>query len=189
MSVRRPARRRGIELTVGELDRVAARRREEPQLIPLPTMIAAVDDARAVARPVGARLPRRLLEMQLARSGAGAGFHAPDAARAVDPPAIRHEDELAPIGRPRWREVVVEDTVVVARETAVPVLGDALHAVEPNVTAARPRRRGPIGSTVRRLCVVAPDGGHEDVPAGVERRRHEGEALAIGRPSRLEVDP
>jgi hypothetical protein len=26
-------------------------------------------------------------------------------------------------------------------------------------------------------------------PAAVERRRHEGDALAIGRPSRLEVDP
>src|SRR6476661_10354467 len=131
MSVRRPARRRGVELTVGELDRVAAGRRKEPQLIPLPTMVAAVDDARPVARPVGTRLPCRLLEMQLARSCAGAGFHAPDAAGAVDAPAIRHEDELAPVGRPRWREVVVEGAVVVAWQTAVPVLGDALHAIEP----------------------------------------------------------
>src|SRR2546425_12659423 len=91
-----PGRRR-VEVAVGERKGVAAVARHQPQLVPLAAEVGAVDDPFAVGTPVGARLPGRLLVAQLARRGApsGARRHAPEPARAVDMPAIGHEDDLA----------------------------------------------------------------------------------------------
>ena len=56
-AVRRPARVGVVVIAVGQRKRITARRRQQPQLLPLPSEIAAVDDPRAVRRDVGPRVP------------------------------------------------------------------------------------------------------------------------------------
>src|SRR5882672_8498357 len=93
-AVPRPARRGGVELTVGQREGIPALARHQPELMPLPTEIRAVDDARTVRRPVRPRLPRRLFVAQLAQRRAGARLHPPEPAGAVEVAAIGDEDDL-----------------------------------------------------------------------------------------------
>src|SRR2546427_1562924 len=165
-AVMRPPGRRRVEVAVGERKGVAAVARHQPQLVPLAAEVGAVDDAFAVGGPVGARLPGRLLVAQLARRGhaSRARRHAPEPARAVDVPAIRDEDDLAAVRRPRWRQAVVPAAVVVARQAAVVVVGDPLHPAG-------------IGPAQRE---------REDVPALVVARGDERDAGAVRGPAWLE---
>src|SRR5262245_29505909 len=60
-AVRGPARPRLVALAVRQLERVAAGGGREPELVALASEVRAVDDAAAVARPVGMGLPVGLL--------------------------------------------------------------------------------------------------------------------------------
>ena len=162
----RPAWRGRIELPVGEGERVATLAGHEPQLIPLATEIGAVHDALAVRRPVGSGFPVGLLVPQLAHRCAGGGGHAPEPACPMDVPAIRDQDQLAPVAGPGGREVVIQHAVVVAGQLAVVVVGESS-----DVTRC---------ATVHRHC--------EDVPAPVVRGGDEGDPGAVGRPARLHID-
>ena len=164
-AVVRPARRRGIELPVGERKHVAPLAGHEPQLIPLTAHVGAVNDAGAVGGPVGVGFPRGFLVADLAQRRTGGRRHAPEAAAAVDMPAIGDEDQLPPVGRPGGRQIVIPRAVVIARQLAVVVL------CEPGGFAGRAaihRRR-------------------EYVPAAVIRGGDECDAVAVGRPARLHV--
>src|SRR4051812_41354218 len=113
--------------------------------------IRRVDDALSIGRPVGMRLPVRLLVTNFTHLRTRLGAHAPDAAGAVRAPAIRDDEQLASVGGPRWREIVIPLRVVVAAQLwGLVVLGDAGGVNEPSVAHAR----------------------DEDVPSPVERRRH-----------------
>src|SRR6266516_2573177 len=126
-----PARRCRIEFAIREGKGIAALARHEPQLIPLPAEVGAVHDARAVRRPVGPRLPGRLLVTQLARRGAGARLHPPKSSGAVKMPAVRDENELLAVRRPRRRDVVIPLAVVIARYLAVVVVGEPQRILRP----------------------------------------------------------
>src|SRR5262249_24378146 len=93
-AVGRPARPRVIALAVRQLEVVAAARRREPELVALASEIRAVDDAPAVAGPVGVRLPVRLLLADERHRRSGARLHAPDASRAPDLAAVGDEEDL-----------------------------------------------------------------------------------------------
>src|SRR5207245_2952082 len=120
-AVARPARRRGVELAVGEGKHVPPVGGHEPQLIPLAAEVGAVHDAGAVGGPVRTRLPRSLLVPDLAQRRAGSGVHAPESTRPVDMPAVRYDQQLAPVRGPRGRDTVVPPGVVVARQPGVVV--------------------------------------------------------------------
>src|SRR6185503_11917033 len=108
----------------------------------------AVDHTLSVGRPIGSRFPRRLLSVNLASWRSRLGGHPPDPARAPHVPAIRDECQLAAVGTPRWREIVIPGAVVIARQAAVVILRDADRSANPSV--------------VHR--------GDEDVPAAFVRR-------------------
>src|SRR5262245_52318150 len=97
----------------------------QPELVALAAEVRAVDDPAPVARPVGMRLPVRLLLADERHRSSRLRLHAPEAAGAPDLPAVRYEDELAAVRRPGRREILVELRVVVARQTAVVLLRDA----------------------------------------------------------------
>src|SRR3989454_4750794 len=166
-AVARPARRRGVELAVGEGKHVPPVGGHEPQLIPLAAEVGAVYDAGAVGRPVGARLPRRLLVADLAQRRAGSGVHAPESTRPVDMPAVRYDQQLAPVRGPRGRDVVVPPGVVVARQPGVVVFrepGDlaagGYHREDvptPVVNRGHERNPRPVGGCVRVLCLQPAD--------------------------------
>jgi hypothetical protein len=161
--VRRPARRRRVVVAVGDRERVSPLGGHEPELVPLTAQVGAVDHALPVPGPVRTRLPARLLLAHLAQGRPGSGVHAPEAAGAPDASPVRDQEQLAAVGGPAGGQVVVETAVVITRQAALHVLGQAL---------GRP----------------APGGHREDVPASVENRRDEGDAPAIGGEARLHVD-
>src|SRR5688572_29733618 len=132
-AVWRPARRGRVELTVCELNGLGALTEREPELVPLPSVVAAVDDAPGRAIPVWPGLPGGFLIVDFARGRTCTSFHPPQPARSVDPAAIRDEDQFLAVGRPRRRQVVIEAAVVVARLAAVPILGDAYRRIQPRV--------------------------------------------------------
>ena len=100
--------------------------------------------------------------MDLAHRSAGRRGHPPEAARAHDAPAVADQDQLRAVGRPRGRDVVVPRAVVIARQVALPVLGE---------THGR--------AALRRH--------HEHVPPPLVLRGDERDAGAVRRPPRLEV--
>src|SRR5262245_44900020 len=92
-----PARSRGVELAVGELERVATLCRHQPELIPLPAEIGGVHHPASIATPVGPGLPGGLFVVELTLAAARPGVHPPEPARAPDPTPVGNEDELSPI--------------------------------------------------------------------------------------------
>src|SRR2546429_378766 len=88
LAVVRPARRGRVELAIGERKWIAALARHQPQLIPLSAEVGAVNDSLAIGRPIWPSLPGRFFVAQLAQRGAGARLHAPEAAAAVNVPAV-----------------------------------------------------------------------------------------------------
>ncbi len=134
--------------------------------MPLAAGVGRVDDAPPVARPVGTGLPGRLLVAHEAQRRTRLGLHAPEAAAARDAAAVRDDHELAAVGRPRRREVLVEARVVVAGQAGVALLRET--------------------TRLARLAVGRVE--HEHVEAPLERRGHERQPTAVGRPARLDVD-
>ena len=111
----------GVEVAVGELERIRPVGRHQPELVPLAPEVGAVDHPPAVAAPVGPRLPGGLLVADLPRRRAPArASHAPESARAPDVAAVGDQDQLAAVRRPRRREVLIHRVVVVPRAGRCP---------------------------------------------------------------------
>jgi hypothetical protein len=164
-AVRRPARVGRVEIAVGELERVLPVGRHEPELVPLAPLVGRVDHPPPVAGPIRPRAPGRLLDSHLPHGRARLRRHPPQRPRTPDVPPVGEQDQLLPVRRPRGREVLVEDVVVVAGELAVPVFGDAGEPADP----------------------AALDGGNEDVEAAQVGGRDKSEAPAVRRPAGLDV--
>ena len=166
LSIRRPARRYVVEIAIGKRKRIAALGGHHPELVPLLSQIRRVDDALAVGRKIRARLPGGLFVMNLARLGARLRLHPPEAAGAVNVPAVRNEKNFFPVRRPGRADLMIELAVVVARESAAVLSGQALDVFQFAVAEL-------------------PD---ENVEASVERSGNECDPLAVGRKTGLEVD-
>ena len=170
LAVRRPARQKRVVLAKRQLVRLATAGRQHEEVGELAAEMRRVDEALAVRRPRRARAIERLFLVDQARLLAGhdVGFdgHAPDAARAERDAAVRDQQQLASIGRPRRREV----DVVVAK----------VQAIAPEAMIGRDLHDG------ARLPVRDRNG--EDVEVAVRRRRHIREPAAVRRPRRLDVD-
>jgi hypothetical protein len=160
------ARGGGVVLAIGQRERLSSIGGHEPELVPLPAVIGAVDDAPAIPCPVGTGLPRRLLVAQLPLLGSRLRASPPEPPGAPDPAVVADVEELLAVRRPGGREVVVVLAVVVARQPAVLVLAD------------------PLRGTGRAAVSERHD---EEVKAALVRGRDEGETRAVGREPRLEV--
>ena len=86
------------------------------------------------------------------------GADPPETARAPDLIAIGDDDQLLPIGRPRRREIVVVNAVIVARKLAITIGRDSLLLAAMSIVYLH----------------------REDVPPTLERCAHEGDSRAIG---------
>src|ERR1700722_9524662 len=92
--------------------------------------------------------------------------NAPEPAGSIDVIAIGDIDDLSAVARPHRIDLMIISTVVVARQLALVLAGQALDALE-----------------------LAPfDVGRENMKALVVQRRHENDAPAVGRESRLDID-
>ena len=139
-AVRRPARIGVVVVAVGERKRIAAVDRQQPQLLPLPPEITAVDDARAVGRDVG---PARATTSP--RAAGARGVSAPSTgSRTMSPVpcAISRFDtntQLLAVARPCRVDRVIERAVVVARDAAAPIRQSA--AATRDAARRGPRQR------------------------------------------------
>ena len=168
--VRRPAGRRGVELAIGELERVAAVGRHQPELVPLPAEVGAVHHAPTVAAPVGPRLPGGLLVADLARPGHSArAAIRQNPAGAPDVAAVG--DRGSAPGRPATRPARGTGPTVCSSTAGRPLSRSSRDA-------ARPRRSRRLARPATTKTCQRPwySGGREGDPA------------AVGRPARLEVD-
>ena len=129
-----------VEIAVGERERIAALRRHHPELVPLLSQIRRVDDALAVRRKIRTRLPCGFFVVNLARFGAGLRFHPPEAAGAVNVSAIRDEENFRPVRRPGRADLMIELAVVIARQIAAVLSGQAVNVCQFAVCGIRPTK-------------------------------------------------
>ena len=116
--VGRPAGVRVVVIPVRQRKRVAPADRQQPELLPLSSDIAAVDDSRAVPRRVGPRAPRRFLVVQEPGLTRSVCRQSNQVAGAMCKFAVRDEDDLLAVARPRRVDRMIEGAVVVARNRA-----------------------------------------------------------------------
>src|SRR6202008_1351626 len=107
-----------------------------------------------------------LLVIQLARCRAGDRGHEPQAARAMNVPAVRHEQQRLAVARPGWIDLVVVGAVVVARQWAAVLAREALRLHE-----------------LRGAHV-----GDKDVEVPLISARHVRDSPPVRRPAWLDVD-
>ncbi len=118
----RPSRRGCIEFAVRKREWIAAVCGHDPQLVPLPSEIGAVNHTFSVRRPVGPRFPCCFLITDFASFAAD--LHPPKAASAVDVVSVRDIDQFASIRRPRGTDFVIEGAVVIAGKITLVFLSD-----------------------------------------------------------------
>ena len=161
-----PARLGFVPVPVGEREGLAALPGHQPQLQPVAPEIGAVEDAPAIGGVVRARAPVGLLVVQLGRGCPRHRRHFPESPGAVDAAAVGDVDDRLAVARPGGVDLVVIGTVVVPRQRALVLAGDAHHRAE----AGRGQRAG------------------EDVEALVEGRGDEHQLPPVRGEARLDVD-
>ena len=161
-----PARLGLVPVPVGQRERLAALARHQPQLQPVAPEVGAVDDAPAVRGVVRARAPVGLLVVQLLGRSCRHRRALPEAAGAVDAAAVGDVDDRLAVARPGRVDLVVVRAVVVARQVALVLAGDAHHLAEAG----------------------GGQGAREDVEALVEAGGDEHQLPAVRGEARLDID-
>src|SRR5437588_5327040 len=95
--------------------------------MPRPAEIGCVNDSLTVRRKIRPRLPRSFFIMYFARFGARFRLHAPETTRPINVPAVRNENQFRTVRRPCRADLVIELTVVIARQFASIFSCEALH--------------------------------------------------------------
>ena len=162
-----------IPIAIGQGEGVAAVRRQQPQVVPRTAEIGAVDETRSVRRDIGTRFPIGYIVVYLLRGGlrripvsVKTRSRPPEAAAAIEMIAIRHIENFTPIALPDRTDLVIERTVVIARQGTLALARETLHMGE------------------RALIEI----GREEMKAAVERRGYEHQSFAVGLKTRLDVD-
>src|SRR5205085_11771796 len=89
--------------------------------------IRRVHNSLAVRREIRSGLPRSFLIMYFVRVGAQFGLHAPETASPINMPAVGNQNQFRSVRRPSRADLVIELTVVVARQIASIFAGKPLH--------------------------------------------------------------
>ena len=164
--VRRPARGRRIEVAECQRELRIAGERREPQLMPLTTLVAAVEHPPAIRRDLGARAPAGFFVQEALHPPGPVGGRAACIASAVSDLAIRDEYEALAVRRPRRIDRVIVLRVVVTRDLALVRRDDCTRRPQPDTIERR----------------------DEQVEVTVAGRRYVRQSRAVGRIARLDVD-
>ncbi len=165
LSVRRPAHVGFVPVAVRDGKCVAALRRHDPQLVPLPPKVRAINHARAIRRKIRPRPPICFLVVNFARLRSRLRFHAPEAAGAVNVPFVRNEQNFLAVARPHRTDFHVERAVVIAGKRTLCFSRQPHYVFQSS----------------------APHIGPENVKPLVVGSRNEHNVLSIRRPARLHV--
>ena len=165
-SVGRPARVRRVELAERQRQLRIAGERRQPQLMPLTSLVAAVQHAPAVRRDFRSRAPAGFFVHEAFELARAVDRGAAQVAGAVRDLAIGNEHEPLAVRRPRRIDRVIVLRIVVARDLALARRDDG----------------------ARRAELAGFDRCDEQIEVTAAGRRHVSEPLAVGRVARLEVD-
>src|SRR2546430_5640877 len=116
-----------VKISVGKWEGIASLGRHHPKLMPRPAEIRRVHNSFAVWRRIRSRLPGSFFIMYFVRFGARFRLHAPETTRPINVPAVRNENQFRTVRRPCRADLVIELTVVIARQFASIFSCEALH--------------------------------------------------------------